>query len=56
MLRGENCDCNFNNVEKALEKIVAQIKKNIIILSACDPDEKMLNTAIGQCDNIKLNQ
>lgn len=48
--RGENCDCNFNNVEKALEKIVAQIKKNII------SDEKMLNTAIGQCDNIKLNQ
>lgn len=52
-LRGGNCDCNFSEVEKALQKILTQIKKIIKILSSCDANEKMLNNAIDRYDEIK---
>lgn len=50
--RGD-CDCKFNKVEKALQKIAAQIKKVINILTACDADEAMLNDAIDRYEEIK---
>ncbi|KAG4073951.1 hypothetical protein HA402_014156 [Bradysia odoriphaga] len=52
-LNGKDCDCNFGNVETALQKISAKIKKIIKILSACDPNEDMLNAAIDRYEELK---
>lgn len=50
--RGD-CDCNFNNVNSALQKISAQIKQIIRVLSDCHPSEDMLNDAIERYDYLK---
>lgn len=52
-LRRANCDCNFNQVETALQKISVKIKKIIKILSDCHPSEDMLNNAIDRYDQLK---